>query len=122
MSYSMHDWFDDNLYQKLKIVFKEFEEKTKEYEDGEFHLDQKSRCEIFIETLKRSLSEKEDDRFVGVLLEAILNPNSETFEIDDYMKECFNKMNTEYELKKLEYKKIGCKKTVDYGFDEDEDF
>ena len=99
MSYSVEEFFDEYMLPELRKALKE-ESLT---EDNVLYIDYLDR---FIKALKRNLSLTTSQRgadFSKKILEAIINPDDDPMDTDQFIKKCFCLHDSEKSIRKLEY-------------------
>jgi hypothetical protein len=124
MSYSVYNWFDDNLAPRLKGVMKNVKKnekaKNEEYDPKKEYI---FSFDLFMNAIKEALLVMEDERFISQFLQVLLNPHDEEFDLSDYIKEFFYKCSSWYcdaSLSKLEYRK-DASTTVSVNFQDFEE-
>jgi hypothetical protein len=93
MSYSLEDFFEEQVVPELERVLEEFKK-------GDFS---KSVIDEFFNVLRGAIqrSNRGDD-FAGRLLDVAVDTNNEGLTPDQYLKKCFERYS-EIELRKVEY-------------------
>jgi hypothetical protein len=106
VSYSFGDFFDDKILPRLKDLKK----------------DDSDASDKFLQIMREAFGDNQNDSFVRWVVTAIVNPHQEETTSDRLLRQLFNLLQEEMELRKVEYTDGNAVIKVNYnGISEEQD-